>query len=152
MPFNNLLVAVDGSEHSYRACDLAGDLAAHYSSSVTVLHVIHGPTGSLPAGISEYERLEHVHVSERDILEAAGQRILAIAEQRLRDAGAKDVKALLETGHPAEFIIEYSRDRLFPGDAIIMGRRGLGDLAALFLGSVSHRVAHRADSTVITVE
>lgn len=152
MPFRNLLVAVDGSEHSLRACDLAGDLAAHYSSSVTLLHVIHGPTGSLPTGIAEYERLEHVHISERDILEAAGERILTIAEQRLRDAGAEDVKTLLETGRPAEFIIEYSKTRLFPGDAIVLGRRGLGDLAALVLGSVSHRVAHRADSTVITVE
>ena len=30
--------------------------------------------------------------------------------------------------------------------------RGLGDLSGFFLGSVSHRVAHTADCTVITVK
>lgn len=152
MPFRNLLVAVDGSEHSHRACELAGDLANHYGSHVVLLHIVHQPRGSVPAGVEEFERLEHVHITERDLLESAGTRILMDAESRARTSGATEVKRLLEFGHPAEIIIQYSKQHLFPGDAIIMGRRGLGDVASLVLGSISHRVTHGADSTVITVE
>lgn len=152
MPFRNLLVAVDGSEHSHRACELAGDIASHYSSNVTLLHVVHQPRGSVPSvGIKEYERLEHVHVTERDLLESAGNQILIDAERRVSTSGAVDVKRLLAFGHPAEIVIEYSKEHLFIDDAIVMGRRGLGDIASLVLGSISHRVTHGADSTVITV-
>ncbi len=36
--FDKLLVAVDGSSHSDRAVDLAGDMAGHYGSEVILLH------------------------------------------------------------------------------------------------------------------
>lgn len=152
MRFRNLLIAVDGSEHSHRACELAGDIASHYSSHVVLLHVVHEPRGSVPVGVEEYERLEHVRVTERDLLESAGNRVLMNAERQARTSGATEVRRLLEFGHPAEIIIKYSKEHLFPGDAIVMGRRGLGDVASLVLGSISHRVTNAADSTVITVE
>ena len=45
----NILVAVDGSENSYRAMDFALDLAEKYSAAVTVLNVSESPAmGAVP--------------------------------------------------------------------------------------------------------
>ena len=37
-------------------------------------------------------------------------------------------------------------------DLIVMGRRGLGDLGGLLMGSVSHKVCHLADCACLTVK
>ena len=37
-------------------------------------------------------------------------------------------------------------------DLIVMGRRGLGDLGGLLLGSVSHKVAQAVDCSCLTVK
>jgi len=50
---------------------------------------------------------------------------------------------------PAEAIIEAARRE--HADAIIVGRRGRGQLAGLLLGSVSQKVVSLAPCTVIVV-
>jgi len=42
--------------------------------------------------------------------------------------------------------------KAFGADVIVMGRRGLSDFTGFFLGSISHKVAHSADCTVVTVK
>lgn len=152
MTFEKLLVAVDGSDHATRALEAAADLATHYGSEVVLIHVVHEPTGTVPRGLEEFERLEHVHVSERDLLESAGQRIVQKAEAQIRQLGVTNVASLVESGKPAPAIVAHIKRDLQPTDGVVMGRRGLGDLGGLLLGSVSHRVAHDAACAVITVQ
>ena len=66
------------------------------------------------------------------------------------DAGVAKVRGLVEDGDPAHRIVETAgRENV---ELIVMGRRGLGDLKGLLLGSVSHKVAQAATCACLTVE
>lgn len=152
MTFAKLLVAVDGSSHSDRAVELAVDIASHYESTITLMHVVDDPRGSVPHGLEEFERLEHIHITERDLLQSAGQRIVLAAESHAYALGANKVETVVHSGNPAVVIVDHIDESMSPSDAVVMGRRGLGDLGGLLLGSVSHRVAQDATCAVITVQ
>jgi nucleotide-binding universal stress UspA family protein len=53
-------------------------------------------------------------------------------------------------GDPAKEILSVAAEE--HADIIIMGRRGMGDLAGLLLGSVSHKVSHLAECACLTVK
>ena len=147
-PFSHLLVAYDGSGHADRAVDLAAHLAAAFDADLTVLHVV--STGSMvPMVMDAYAELEQLYSTSRDLLEDTAREILARAAERAEARGAPRVSTRLEVGAVARTIVAVADD--IPADAIVMGRRGLGDLGGLLLGSVTHKVAHLADRTVVTV-
>ena len=56
---------------------------------------------------------------------------------------------MLEFGDPAGVLVDYAKAHAI--DLIVMGRRGLGDLGGLLLGSVSHKVAQLASCACLTV-
>jgi nucleotide-binding universal stress UspA family protein len=152
MMFTKLLVAVDGSTHSDRAVGIAVDIASHYESTITLIHVVHDPRGNVPHGLEELERLEHIHITERDLLYSAGLRMVLDAESHAYELGAAKVETVVRFGNPARVIVDYIDETMSPTDAVVMGRRGLGDLGGLLLGSVSHQVAHDATCAVITIQ
>lgn len=146
-----ILVAVDGSGHADRALEWGVDLARCREAPLTVVHVMRWPgTDRVPRGLEEYERLEHVRITEHDLLQSAADKIVAKAEARARDAGIGEVATLVLTGDPATEITAAAEN--LDADLIVMGSRGLSDLPGLVLGSVSHRVLHAADGrAVLTV-
>jgi nucleotide-binding universal stress UspA family protein len=50
-------------------------------------------------------------------------------------------------GTVAQALVDSARDR--QADAIVMGSRGLSDMAGLVLGSVTHKVIHLSDKPVV---
>ena len=74
------------------------------------------------------------------------------AEKQLRDCGVLDVSTRVDVGHPAQAIVDFVAAELGPEDVIVMGRRGLSNLPAVFLGSTSQKVAHLIDRTIVTVK
>ena len=145
----HILVATDGSDHAKRAVDFAGDLAPRFDAKVTVLHVVTDVGTAVPPEFEAWARIEHVHLSRQEVLVDAAHRIVDDAEKRIRDLGVDDVETLVLVGNPAAAIVETARDK--EADLIIMGRRGLSNLAGLFQGSVTHKVSHLADASVLTV-
>lgn len=149
--FKHLLVPVDGSAHAGRALDIAGDLAMRYGAKVTLLHVLtHSGSYRVPPELKAYEQIEHLRVTEHDLVEASGNEILAKAENHIRERGATDCASLLESGDPARVVAEAVKSHGI--DLVVMGRRGLGDLGGLLLGSVSHKVSQAVDCCCLTVK
>jgi len=146
----SVVVAVDGSEPGGRALDLAGEIAAKCDAALILLHVqAHPAHGGMPKDLEDYARIEHVELTESEMMRQAREELLRRAEARAREAGAETVSTALEAGDPASVIAEYAKANAV--DLIVMGRRGLGTIGGLLLGSVSHKVAQAVPCACLTV-
>lgn len=173
----NIIVPTDGSDHANKACELAGDMAAKYGASVTVLHVLlsdasidqlqaiaksHGADKDL---LDELQRLVELPMETvafggdtvpvmvpvpQEVLGRIGDLVTAAARKIVADKGVDNISVSVVGGRPADAIIEAAERA--KADMIIMGSRGFGDLKALFMGSVSHKVANMSPITCVTVK
>ncbi|MFI9151646.1 universal stress protein [Streptomyces sp. NPDC053367] len=117
-----LVVGIDGSEASLEAVDWAAGEAARHD---VPLHLLH-------AAARDREASEVIDAASRRVREGAPTVRLS-SEVLPEDATA----ALVDKGRNAF--------------ALVLGSRGLGDLAGMLLGSVSLAVAARADCPVVVV-
>ncbi len=76
--------------------------------------------------------------------------ILADAEQFLREKGVSEVSTAIRDGDPSTELLRAAETGKY--DMIIMGRRGLGGLKGLFMGSVSQKISSLANCAVVTVK
>lgn len=144
----NILVPIDGSDASFKALDLAADLAVRYKSKLHLLHVTQ--SREIPPALKHWARVEHVQSPPEWLLEeAVAENVLTGAEDRARAHGVEAVERIANHGDAASCIIETARGH--SADMIVMGTRGLSDLQGLVLGSVAHKVTHHAPCTVVTV-
>lgn len=142
-----ILVPFDGSDNANRAIDYAGDLASKYSAKVLLLHAIHYRFGRLPDELHAYAMSEHL--DGRDEIHAVVEKLLASAEVRASNAGAKNVETDSREGDPAEVILDAAQ--ACDADHIVMGCRGLGQLKGLLVGSVAHKIVGHAEVPVTIV-
>ena len=147
-----ILVAIDGSEHAWKALDLASDIARLQGAQLIVVHVVrHEPMSEALRAFAEAEDIpvEEEAARYRQALKL-GDRLTRSAEARARGHGLTAVVGRTVEGKPADQILALARSEGV--DMVFMGSRGLGDARALFLGSVSHRVANQAECTCVTVK
>ena len=146
----NIVVAADGSDHAKQAVKLASEISVATGARLTILHVLKGEnSANIPDDLKEFARVEHVEANDTDWLQGVADKILDDAKDMAKAAGAKDVETRTEVGDPATQIIGYCRAN--SADLVIVGRRGLGDLQSLVLGSVSHKTSQRAPCACMTV-
>ena len=137
--FNLILVALDGSTHSLKALDCAGELAVKHGSKLILLHAFQ-QTSDL-RGSESFDQL----VGER---KGKGSKILEEAIQRLGQLSEAVEEDLLE-GPAADAIISVVETRGV--DLVVMGTRGMGSLKGMVFGSVSTKVTHHAPCSVLVV-
>jgi len=137
--FNNILLAVDGSEHSMRAAKLAGDMARQFGSSLLVV-VCYDP---IPPYLGEPNLQEALNERLKHTAE-----IMAPALAAIGDIPGELKRDVLE-GPPAEAILSVIQTRTI--DLIVMGTRGRSQLTGLLLGSVSQKVVMYATCPVMLV-
>lgn len=143
--FKKILVAIDGSQPSQNAVKAACDLAKHYKAELHLVHTPRVETVAYAMGASAV-----VLTPPQADLDAAGQKVLAEASEVAATAGAKPTSQKLLSGDPAHAVIEAATD--LGVDLIVAGRRGLGSLSSLFLGSTSQHIAHHARCAVLTIK
>jgi len=150
MMFQRILVPIDGSTHSRRAVECAADLATRYDAKLNLLHVITNVARNrVPEELRDYAKLEQFELNEADMLLGVATKLVESARERALELGLADVTQAIEPGNPASVIAQYCQDHDI--DLIVMGRRGLGDLGGLLIGSVSHKVSHLTDCPCMTV-
>jgi len=170
-----IIVPTDGSQHAVNAVKLAGEIAAKFDARLIVLQVLlhHHSTSDLrelcaTLGASneilqKLDNLDDVMIEASSaayapvpipvppaVLREIGELIVAKAQESLKAQGVSQVTAQVVDGKPAECIIAAAEHE--NADLIVMGRRGLGNVTGLLMGSVSHKVSHLADCACITVK
>ena len=149
--FKHILVAVDGSVHSSRALEAAGVIARCCESQVTVLHVLRRRgKETIPPALQQFSELERIEMTEQKVLQATAEELIQEAKKRLQARGVTQISERIEIGNPAERIADVAKR--FDSDLIVMGRRGLGAVSGLLLGSVTSAVSHLVQCACLTVE
>ena len=137
--FRQIVVGIDGSEHSHRALEYAKYLGGMAGATLWLVHAV--PHTPEVLGKPDQEDLIARRMS-------AGQAVLDEACQMLGETTLNVEEELLE-GPAAEAILRVAETR--GADLIVMGTRGLGSLQGLLLGSVSDKVIREAHCPVMVV-
>lgn len=170
-----IVVATDGSEPGRRAVGFAASLSEKFGQPLCVVHVLlHGRPAREFAKMAEIEGLVadasteagpgHMsdpgtslslfptaedEIATARMLNALGEHIAETARQQAEGAGAHGVTKRICAGDIADEILDVAEAE--DADIIVLGRRGLGRLREVLLGSVSQKVLHYAACTVVIV-
>jgi nucleotide-binding universal stress UspA family protein len=139
MPFDRILVAIDGSEGGDRAFATALELARAVGATLTAL-AIEGPLPAYAATVGEVDEVK----AEKDVFFDA---LARSARARAEEAGL-DVTVQVRAGHAAEVISDVAAEGAY--DLVVLGHRG-HFLRDHLLGSTADRVAAHAPCPVMIV-
>ena len=139
MPFERILVAIDGSKASDRAFEKALELVEVTHASLTAL-AIEGPLPAYAATVGEVDEVKR----EKD---AFFGRLVEGARERAKASGI-DLAVELRAGHAAEAISRFAEEGGF--DLIVLGHKG-HFLRGHLLGSTADRVSEHASCPVMIV-
>jgi nucleotide-binding universal stress UspA family protein len=137
--YKKILLATDGSEHSIRAAEQAAHIAK--CSTESVVHIVY----VVDQDASKSEVLHHWN---GDLNDRRREKIRPV-EKKFKDADIPCEVRILH-GEPGPAIVEYGNHNGI--DLVVIGSRGLNVLQELVLGSVSHKVAKRANCPVLIVK
>lgn len=142
-----ILLAVDGSECSNRAVELAQSFQLPSDSLIRVVAVHHPLSDALAASWVSMSgdastNAETEEEAEVRVLRAA----VATAEADLAGTGAK-VEGFLLNGRPATSIVDEAGAMV--ADLIVVGSRGHGRIATMLLGSTAAEIVDHAPCPVL---
>ena len=145
-----ILAATDGSDAGTRTVEFAARLTKGLRGQLRITNVV--SLRDIPLEqLDEYSRLGQV--TRPEAMTAESRERLKSARLRVEALGIPDVPfestMELHEGNVAETIIDAARRD--EADIIIVGKRGLGRLSGLVLGSVSQKVVELAPCAVIVV-
>ena len=143
--FKNITVAIDGSDHAWRALAVACDLAKHYDGQI---HLVHTPE-LRSTGIAVGSGAVEIQPTDAEIAKA-GEVVMAEAATIARDAGVEPANQFVLNGTPSKEVTDVAAET--DSDLIVTGRRGVGGIQGLFLGSTSQKIAHEAPCAFLTVK
>ncbi|HWP97621.1 MAG TPA: universal stress protein [Syntrophomonadaceae bacterium] len=144
--YEKVLVAVDGSEQSFKAVTTAGNLAeTGAAKEITLIYVINLlGSGIMADGLT----IDYSPAQYQNLLIESAQKMVRQARDLIKSE--IKVKTVVESGSPADTILDVAEKQKY--DLIVIGNRGLNQVQRLFLGSVSNKVINLAPCSVLVVK
>jgi nucleotide-binding universal stress UspA family protein len=140
--FRNILVSVDGSEHSDRALDEAIDIARADQARLTILTAINQP----PVWAASAMAAGACAVTAADLEKEAVDVMRRAVERVPKDVPVTTIVSRKPIRHAL-----MGRLKTSDYDLLVMGSRGRGALTASLLGSVSHYALNHVPIPVLIV-
>lgn len=138
--YKNILVAVDGSEHSEHAFEEAVEAAKRHDAKLNVISIINNSELSTSAfSFSKIYAAEKEQV-EKDLL------------KKVHDASRKEfenIEPFVDLGSPKEKIVEFAKDN--DVDMIFLGATGKGEISLSRIGSTAAYVVNHAPCSVTVI-
>jgi len=132
--FKVIVVGYDGSDPSVRALEAACELAKVHRCE---LHLVHTP------------ELSASQVTFGVDAPFDGQQAMQDAVDIAAAMGVTPAGTTIGRGTPCDEIMNIVD--LYDGDLIVTGRRGLGSVTGLFMGSTSQKLAQAAKCACMTI-
>lgn len=141
--YSSILVPIDGSAQSRKALEVAIKLIDPEQGKLYLLNVQEPPHAQ--------DTLGSVGAQGPNAEKVLQEKGMAVINRVCEEIGldTQRVQRLVHEGQPPKMIVPEAK-RLGVA-AIVIGSRGVSDMASLVLGSVSHRVLHLAPCSVIVV-
>ena len=150
MDARRIMVAVDGSKQADKALDFACDLSKSKAAELVIAHVQKDKGADVaPEEIKRYNEVEHVNITEREMLAMAAQEVLHEAQKFARGHGVADSRTVLCEGNPVNALVQLADTE--KADLLVVGSRGISSLDSLLFGSTSLSLERKAGCTVIVV-
>jgi nucleotide-binding universal stress UspA family protein len=153
---SNVLIATDGSQSSLNAMKYLGNFPFPAGSSMNVIHVL--PPPPIPSNVVEPMFMDPAYgdpwmvteeEAERRVQEEDdGNSLLATCCEWLERLGMK-AGAVLKRGDAATEIIKYAG--VENTSLIVTGSRGLSQFKGWLMGSVSRKLVHYSNCSVLVV-
>jgi nucleotide-binding universal stress UspA family protein len=158
-PFNGLsriLIATDGSESSLAAVNFFETLPKKKEAVIDVIHVLPPPPIPMSVvepmfvdlAISQPWEITEEESERRKKEEEIGEELLLRIKGSLKSVGYESTP-ILKRGDAASEIIEYVKSN--DVDLIVTGSRGFGNIRSWLMGSVSRKLVHYSDCSVLVV-
>ena len=141
-----ILAATDGSESANRAVDTAAQIAKRFDAKLMIVNAIDRGVLSTDE-MKRFTEVEGMLLGEA--LTSVSSGILRDAERLAKKHGLMNVQMESREGEAAQVVMEIVREKAV--DAVVVGRRGRGQLAGLLLGSISQKLVTLASCMVIVV-
>ncbi|MEK6765243.1 MAG: universal stress protein [Planctomycetota bacterium] len=154
-----VIVTVDGSEQSFRAVEMASELAAKYDLEIELLSVFdphyhrvafNGIAKILSGEMGEMFKSEEQEKLHEDVIDKGLEKIyhghLEIALNKVRNLGLDAETTLLE-GKPYNEILKYTEKE--KPSLLVLGRTGIHAVNSLDIGSSTENILRYAKCNVL---
>ena len=146
MIYNNILIPIDFSEHSYEALDTGIKTFCNDPKvKLTILHVIEG-------NLKESKDSEFKDSMEHNLndllLNAAYKKLDKIVENKKKHV--ENINYKIKTGIPEECIVETVNDLKI--DLVIMGAHGKDSMSNIFFGPTTYNVSRRLNCSMMIIK
>ncbi len=145
--YEKILAGLDGSKHGIEAARAAVELARNFDAELHLLTVTR-PYKVSPK-LRQFLEAENLLGEPKYVMDDMTNNIVSEATDLASKAGLENVKTVVREGKPARALLEYAKGNGI--DLIVVGSRGVGELDAMLLGSVSQKVSMLSECTVMVV-